>query len=447
MKSRREGLALCAESSDIEQEIVAVLDLYSGAVADGAHRPPRDLAGGGRHQQPEERGRKRKAEAEAEAESRPVGPGTRLPSPAECEALVTEADQATLVPLAIERVGILDRTLSWRRDDRVAAKNAFLAALAETGTLVGGEMVEKGVIPALVKHLQAPPLGEGDKCEKFYEHEVVKLSAYALDLLAEKVSVVRIADLFPKFFKTLDAIKPEHRQLILDNGALSPLLNLLKRHKAGSSSQLVNGLIRCAAEAIAKLLPGDGYHFASNRIVDCGALPSIVLILKSENADIHTKAVALISFLACSSQKIKKDVLAAGALQPIIRLLSSSCVLSQKEAARLVGLFATANSVCKAIVQRGAVRPLIEMLRSPELQAREVSASALWRLAQNSGAQVVIAHGCGLPALLRLLDSESELLQDVAARALHSLLKNEENVSDFITIGGLRKLQRGEFTG
>ncbi|XP_056175211.1 ARM REPEAT PROTEIN INTERACTING WITH ABF2-like [Syzygium oleosum] len=327
-------------------------------------------------------------------------------------------------------------------------------------------MVQNGAIPALVKHLQAPPLGKGDKCAKFFQHKVETTSAYALRWLAAK---------------------PEHRELIINSGALNHLLNLLKRYEAGSSSQSVNDLILRAVEAISKLaehnssaailvrLEGgipllvellDAYEIHlqgaaaaalcmlaleskenRNQIVDCGALPSIVLILKSENADIHIKAVALISVLVRSSRKIKKDVLAAGALQPIIRLLSSSCVWSQMEAARLVGLFAAANSIRKAIVQRGAVRPLIEMLRSPSLEARELSASALWRFARNSDTQVGIAHEGGLLALLELLDSESESLQDVAACALHTLLNNEENVSEFITIGGFQKLQRGEFTG
>ncbi|KAI6683700.1 hypothetical protein NL676_029613 [Syzygium grande] len=453
-----------------------VLYVHLLAVADGARRP-RDPAGGGRRQQPEERGRERGAEAEAAAEPRPVGPGTRLLSPAEREARVTEADLARLVALTIEMVGILGRTFSGPEGDRVDGQDAiaFLAKLAEKGKCAG-EMVDNGVIPALMKHLQAPPPEEGDKCDEFRQRELKKLSAFAWRLHAEK---------------------PEHRQLIVDTGALSHLLNLLKRYKAGSSGQFVNGLIRWAAEAIAKLVQGDSiasilvrkgggipvlvrfleandlrvqgaaaavlyslasyyeedanevvtFREAAKKILDCRALPSIVLLLKSDNAEIRRGAVSLLRVLVFSSPEIKKDVLDAGALQPIIRLLSSSCVLSQQKAARLVGLFAAANSVCKAIVRRGAVRPLIKMLQSPELQVREVSASTLCTLAQNSGAQVVIAHEGGLPALLRLLDSESESLQDVAARALHSLLKNEDNVSDFITIGGFRKLQRGEFTG
>ncbi|KAI6668324.1 hypothetical protein NL676_019361 [Syzygium grande] len=371
-----------------------------------ASRGDRDHSG---HHQPELRGRKRKAEPEPG----PVGPCTSLRFPAKWEALlepvVTEADHAKLVRFVIKMVGVLDRTFSCREDDRIAAQNAILilTALAEKGKCVD-EMVQNGAIPALVKHLQAPPSGKRGQ--------------------------------------------PEHGELIIKNGALTNLLNLLKRYEAGSSSQSVNDLILRAVEAISKLaqhnssaailvrMEGgipllvellDAYEIHlrgaaaaalcmlaleskenRNQIVDCGALPSIVLILKSENADIHIKAVALISVLVRSSRKIKKDVLAAGALQPIIRLLSSSCVWSQMEAARLVGLFAAANSIRK-----------------------------------NSDTQVGIAHEGGLLALLELLDSESESLQDVAACALHTLLNNEENVSEFITIGGFQKLQRGEFTG
>lgn len=48
-------------------------------------------------------------------------------------------------------------------------------------------IVEGGAVPALVKHLQAPPFAEGDLVPKPYEHEVEKGSAFALGLLAVKV--------------------------------------------------------------------------------------------------------------------------------------------------------------------------------------------------------------------------------------------------------------------
>lgn len=48
--------------------------------------------------------------------------------------------------------------------------------------------MEGGAVPALVKHLQAPPSRESDRTAKPFEHEVEKGSAFALGLLAVKVT-------------------------------------------------------------------------------------------------------------------------------------------------------------------------------------------------------------------------------------------------------------------
>ena len=49
-------------------------------------------------------------------------------------------------------------------------------------------IVEGGAIPALVKHLQAPPLSDLVQHPLPFEHEVEKGSAFALGLLAVKVA-------------------------------------------------------------------------------------------------------------------------------------------------------------------------------------------------------------------------------------------------------------------
>lgn len=49
-------------------------------------------------------------------------------------------------------------------------------------------IVEGGAVPMLVKHLSAPPSMVEDDGVKPYEHEVEKASAFALGLLAVKVS-------------------------------------------------------------------------------------------------------------------------------------------------------------------------------------------------------------------------------------------------------------------
>ncbi|KAI8004795.1 ARM REPEAT PROTEIN INTERACTING WITH ABF2 [Camellia lanceoleosa] len=242
------------------------------------------------------------------------------------------------------------------------------ALLCEVGAQeVVNVIVDGGAVPALVKHLQAPPLSEGDLSPKPFEHEVEKGSAFALGLLAVK-------------------------------------------------------------------------------IVECNALHTLILMLRSEDAAIHYEAVGVIGNLVHSSPNIKKEVLVAGALQPVIGLLSSCCSESQREAALLLGQFAATDSDCKVhIVQRGAVQPLIEMLQSPDVQLREMSAFALGRLAQDAHNQAGIAHNGGLVPLLRLLDSKNGSLQHNAAFALYGLADNEDNVADFIKVGGVQKLQDGEF--
>ena len=47
--------------------------------------------------------------------------------------------------------------------------------------------------------------------------------------------------------------QPEHQQLIVDAGALPHLVAILKRHKNGYGSRSVHGVVRRAADAITNL--------------------------------------------------------------------------------------------------------------------------------------------------------------------------------------------------
>ncbi|KAG2619466.1 hypothetical protein PVAP13_3NG076953 [Panicum virgatum] len=344
---------------------------------------------------------------------------------------------------------------SWRHADRAAAKRAthVLAELAKNEEVVNA-IVEGGAVPALVRHLEEPAAtaaaAQEDQQLRPFEHE------------------------------------PEHQQLIVDAGALPPLVNLLRRQKNTTNSRVVNSVIKRAADAITNLAHENSNIKTSVRmeggipplvellesqdlkvqraaagalrtlafkndenkaqIVQCNALPTLILMLRSEDAAIHYEAVGVIGNLVHSSPNIKKEVLNAGALQPVIGLLSSCCTESQREAALLLGQFASADSDCKVhIVQRGAVRPLIEMLQSSDVQLREMSAFALGRLAQDTHNQAGIAYNGGLLPLLKLLDSKNGSLQHNAAFALYGVADNEDYVSDFIKVGGVQKLQDGEF--
>nr|WIV69098.1 PUCXE21 protein [Pyrus ussuriensis] len=390
---------------------------------------------------PERKGQKRKLEEETGGER-------------EISVKSGEARKALLSEVS-EQVKVLNSAFSWSEADRASAKRAthVLAEIAKNGS-ERDRRRRRGSVSG--KDLQAPPLSDGDRSSKPFEHEVEKGSAFALGLLA---------------------VKPEHQQLIVDTGALAHLVDLLKRHKDSPVSRALYSVIRRAADAITNLAHENSsiktrvrieggipplvelLEFADtkvqraaagalrtlafkndenkNQIVECNALPTLILMLRSEDAAIHYEAVGVIGNLVHSSPNIKKEVLLAGALQPVIGLLSSCCSESQREAALLIGQFAATDSDCKVhIVQRGAVRPLIEMLQSSDVQLREMSAFALGRLAQDTNNQAGIAHNGGLVPLLKLLDSKNGSLQHNAAFTLYGLADNEDNVSDYIRIGG-----------
>ncbi|KAH0888503.1 hypothetical protein HID58_050932, partial [Brassica napus] len=399
---------------------------------------------------PERKGQKRKLEEgpPAAAEDPQISPSTTT-------------DAALLSEVAAQ-VSVLNSAFSWKESDRAAAKRAA-QVLAEDLVNV---IVDGGAVPALTAHLQPPPCSDGDLAHKPFEHEVEKGSAFALGLLA---------------------IKPEYQNLIVDKGALPHLVSLLKRNKEGPTSRAVNSVVRRAITNLAHenssiktrvsrleggipplvelleysdskvqraaagaFLDGACFDCLLLQIVECSALPTLILMLGSEDAAIHYEAsclyVGVIGNLVHSSPNIKKEVISSGALQPVIGLLSSCCPESQREAALLLGQFASTDSDCKVhIVQRGAVRPLIEMLQSPYVQLKEMSAFALGRLAQDSHNQAGIAHSGGLEPLLKLLSSRNGSLQHNAAFALYGLADNEDNVSGFIRVGGVQKLQDEEF--
>ncbi|KAK7242996.1 hypothetical protein RIF29_37778 [Crotalaria pallida] len=353
-----------------------------------------------------------------------------------------------------------------------AALESALHSLSQFAT--NDEFVESihksGAVAALLKHLKKQQQIEAlphDHDDDVNGYEVETKCAFTLGLLASK---------------------PEHQQLIVDAGALPPLVDLLKRrHCNNSNSEGLPYLLRRAADAITNLAHENtsiknfvrmeggipplvellefndmkvqraaagalrtlAFKNFDNKkqIIELNALPALTSLLQSEDPTIHYEAVGVIGNLVHSSpQDMKKDVLVAGVLQPVIGLLSSSCLESQREAALLIGQFAIICPECKVqIAQRGAIKPLVDMLKSSDVHVKEMSSFALGRLAQDSHNQVGIAHNGGIEPLLSLLGSKNGALQHNAAFALYGLVDNEDNIAGIIKAGSFQKLQEGSF--
>ncbi|CAN1766062.1 ARM REPEAT PROTEIN INTERACTING WITH ABF2, partial [Linum perenne] len=390
------------------------------------------------------------------------------------DAVVQEQDTSSEVEA---QVRLLNSSFYSSRADRESAKSAaqYIAQLAKDEDFVD-MIVDCGAIPALVKNLQTPPYANCDDELDLIQLEVEKACAFALALIG---------------------IQSQHQQVIVDAGALPHLVSLLKRHKTHGNFRLAFVVVRKAADAITNLShennsiktlvrfayllcfkewlkvafhlllsclillsqkcrdqllePCELWLLKMNRtkirhIVELNALNTLVLMLQSDDPSIHFEAVGVIGNLVHSSPHIKQMVLLAGALQPVICLLRSTCTESQREAALLLGQFSTIDSDCKVhIGQRGAIPPLIEMLESSDVQLKEMSAFALGRLAQETHNQAGIVHHGGIEPLLQLLRSNNGSLQHNAAFTIFGLAENEDNTADLIKVGAVQKLQDGDY--
>ncbi|RDX57989.1 Arm repeat protein with ABF2, partial [Mucuna pruriens] len=171
------------------------------------------------------------------------------------------------------------------------------------------------------------------------------------------------------------------------------------------------------------------------QIVECNVLPTLVPMLQSKDPTIHYEAVGSIGVMVHSSPNIKKDILLAGALQPVFVYLVPA-VLRAKEKQPFYLIH---------IAQRGPIPPLLDMLKSPDARLQEMSAFALGRLAQDSHNQAGITSNRGVEPLLNLLISNNALLQCNAAFVFYYLADNEDNVADIIKAGGFQRLKAGCF--
>ncbi|KAL2238871.1 UNVERIFIED_CONTAM: hypothetical protein Sindi_1078800 [Sesamum indicum] len=350
------------------------------------------------------------------------------------------------------QVEILDSAFSYAEEDRAAAKKAtsVLSELAKNEDIVN-VIVDCGAVPSLVSHLQAPPpMREGDSGPRPYEHEVEKGSAFALGLLA---------------------IKPEHQQLIVDAGALPPLVDLLMRHRNCLNSRAVSGVIRRAADAITNLAHENSSIKTCVRIE--GGIPPLVELLEFADPKVQRAAagalrtlafkndenknqVGVIGNLVHSSPNIKKEVLAAGALQPVIGLLRSRYSESKREAALLLGQFAATDSDCKdshnqaGIAHSRAIVPLLKLLESKNRSLQHNAAFALYGLADNEPTRDCVAkmlkrleekiNGRVLNHLLYMMRVGEEDIRRRVALALAHLCSPDDQKKIFIDYNGLALL-------
>jgi hypothetical protein len=168
----------------------------------------------------------------------------------------------------------------------------------------------------------------------------------------------------------------------------------------------------------------------------------LVELLEVRNAAAQMKAAESLSMLASRSAENRVVVAQAGAIPALVRLLGdgNNVSTSQIRAAAALGDLARAGECKQEIVAAGGVEPLVKMLLSPNIEAQTRATIAVCQLAASNTSQQLIADADGIPHLVGLLSSSNATAAANAAGALWHLESLASTKGVIVAVGGIPAL-------
>ncbi|XP_059660501.1 ARM REPEAT PROTEIN INTERACTING WITH ABF2-like [Cornus florida] len=233
------------------------------------------------------------------------------------------------------------------------------------------------------------------------------------------------------------AVKPEHQQLIVDAGALPHLVNLLKRHKDGQNSRAVNGVIRRAADAITNLAHENSSIKTRVRIE--GGIPPLVELLEFVDMKVQRAAAGALRTLAFKNDENKNQIVECNALPTLVLMLRSENTAIHYEAVGVIGnLVHSSPNIKKEVLLAGALQPVIGLLSSCCSESQREAALLLGQFAAtDSDCKVHIVQRGAVPPLLEMLQSPDTQLKEMSAFALGRLAQDTHNQAGIAHGGGI----------
>lgn len=166
-------------------------------------------------------------------------------------------------------------------------------------------------------------------------------------------------------------------------------------------------------------------------IAEAGGISILLPLLSSSDAKIQEHAVTTLLNISIQ-EDIKKQILAAGALDVIVDVLISGHTMEARENAAAALFSLSGNDEVKVLIggKLGAIPALVTLLREGSGQrGKRDAATALFNLAVYHGNKAKIVEAGAVPALVVLLSDESPLMVDACAAVLALLATFPEGVN------------------
>ncbi|GMI91089.1 hypothetical protein like AT3G01400 [Hibiscus trionum] len=166
----------------------------------------------------------------------------------------------------------------------------------------------------------------------------------------------------------------------------------------------------------------------------------LVSDLDSCSIDEQKQAALELRLLAKNKPENRIQIAKAGAIRPLISLISSSDPYLQENGVTAILNLSLCDENKELIASSGAIRPLVRALRTGTATAKENAACALLRLSQIEENKVAIGRSGAIPLLVNLLENGGSRGKKDASTALYSLCAVKENKIRAVEAGIMRPL-------
>ena len=177
-----------------------------------------------------------------------------------------------------------------------------------------------------------------------------------------------------------------------------------------------------------------------NAIYEAGAIPPLVRQLgdglRVENDTPQERAACVLADLARSGDS-KEDIVAAGGVLPLVRMLGSASHKAQTAACVVMCHLACNGEYKIEIVISGGIKRLVEVLATENREARRPATGALAQLADCSENKMEIVQNNGIPLLVQVMRDDPQT-QESAVEVLAELAKSKlPQKQAIVAVGGI----------
>ncbi|XP_058218337.1 U-box domain-containing protein 4 [Rhododendron vialii] len=166
---------------------------------------------------------------------------------------------------------------------------------------------------------------------------------------------------------------------------------------------------------------------ASDNSDDDDLIQNLVSDLDSGSVDDQKQAALELRHLAKNNPENRLKIAQAGAIKPLISLISSADPQLQENGVTAILNLSLCDENKELIVYAGAIKPLVKALRIGTSTAKENAACALLRLSQIEENKILIGQSGAIPLLVKLLETGNIRGKKDASTALYSLCSVKEN--------------------